>query len=124
MALSRKQSREVAYRALFALSYNNTPEWEPVSGPEGNYIDKLCAAVVDNLEAIDGIIKQHSKGFSFDRIFKTDLTALRMGIAEVKFFEGTPAVVAINEAVEIAKKYGTEKSGTFVNGILAAVLNG
>jgi len=96
---------------------------EQPTGPELAYIKELCAAAIDNLEKIDEIIKSHSKGFAFDRIFKTDLTALRMGIAELKFFgKRTPAVVAVNEAVEIAKKYGTEKSGGFVNGILAAVL--
>ena len=134
MGLSRKQSREIAYKLLFQLTSDiqcdvlNNESLEIVcgcekpSGPELEYIQKLCAAAKNNLVVIDEIIKNHSKGFAFDRVFKTDLTALRMGIAEVKFFEGTPAVVAVNEAVEIAKKYGTEKSGSFVNGILATLL--
>ena len=128
--MSRKQSREVTYRLLFSLS---TPDDDMLdiicgseqrpAGPELEYIRGLCVACIDNLDAIDEIIKQRSKGFAFERIFKTDLAAIRMGIAEIKFFDGTPGVVAVNEAVDIAKKYGTEKSGAFVNGILAAVLN-
>jgi len=137
--MSRKQSREVTYRLLFSLSIPDADSLSLVcageefgaglknvpTGPELEYVKCLCAACIDNLDAIDEIIKCHSKGFAFDRIFKTDLTALRMGIAEIKFFDGkTPPVVAVNEAIEIAKKYGTEKSGGFVNGILAAVIVG
>ena len=130
MALSRKQSREVVFRLLFSCSNPDDgleialDGWEKPTGPELQYIQSLSSAAVNNLAAIDEIIIKHSHGFAFNRIFKTDLTALRMGIAEIKFFEGkTPEVVAVNEAVEIAKKYGTEKSGGFVNGILAAVIN-
>jgi len=123
MAYSRKKSREVVFRMLFA----NAPielacdgEELPV-GPELDYITNLYNVAVENLESIDEIIREHAKGFSFDRIFKTDLTALRLGIAEIKYAE-TNNTVVINEAVDIAKKYGTEKSGGFVNGILAKVI--
>jgi len=123
--MSRKQSREVVFRLVFALQLDALEiacDDKLPTGPELEYVIALFAAVVDNLDAIDEFIKTYSKGFAFDRIFKTDLAALRMGIAEIKFFDRTPAVVAVNEAVEIAKKYGTEKSGGFVNGILAAVI--
>ena len=128
MALSRKQSREVAFRLLFALSEPSDESFELANGgiptgPELEYISAIYSAVTENIQEIDEIIKRHSHGFTFERIFKTDLAALRLGIGELKFFGGkTPAVVAINEAVEIAKKYGTEKSGSFVNGILAAIM--
>jgi len=128
MGLSRKQAREITYRLLFSLAQPDDEGFEVAcgdlerpTGPELEYIKKLCNACIENITEIDEIIRAHSKGFSFDRIFKTDLAALRMGIAEVKFMD-TPPVVAVNEAVEIAKKYGTEKSGGFVNGILAAVM--
>jgi len=138
MAYSRKKSREIVFRLLFKLSYDRAATQEnclidgedlaavcdndelPV-GPELEYIEMVYKAVIENLSEIDKIITEHAKGFSFDRIFKTDLTALRMGIAEVKYTD-VPAVVAVNAAVEIAKKYGTEKSGGFVNGILAEVI--
>ena len=137
--MSRKQSRELAFRILFSLTYSS-PSVEGVDArsadgvvsygfdgipdqKETEYINTLVDAVKNNLCEIDEIITKNSRGFSFERIFKTDLTALRMGIAELRFFnDATPAVVAVNEAVEIAKKYGTEKSGGFVNGILAQVM--
>jgi N utilization substance protein B len=141
--LSRKQSREVVFKLIFPLSdtslcgtdklletlelacedgTDTCPGQNLPTGPELEYIKRLCAAVTDNFARIDELIKTYSKGFAFERIFKTDLAALRLGIAEIKFFGLTPPVVAVNEAVEIAKKYGTEKSGGFVNGILAQVL--
>ena len=132
--MSRKQSREIVLRMVFHLTANDYDEadFEKLlglacdgnmpAGPELEYITSLYTATVSNLDSIDEMIKKHSKGFALDRIFKTDLTALRMCIAEIKFFDKTPAIVAINEAVELAKKYGTEKSGGFVNGILAAVI--
>ena len=89
---------------------------------EQAYINKLGAAVRENLAAIDAIIEKHAHGFTLDRIFKIDLTALRMAIGEILYMSDTPAVVAVNEAVNIAKKYGTEKSGGYINGILASVL--
>jgi N utilization substance protein B len=94
---------------------------EMPAGPELDYINSLYTAAVNHLLEIDKIIAGHSRGFAFDRIFKTDLTALRMGIAEIKYTD-TNAVVAVDAAVEISKKYGTGKSGAFVNGILAKVM--
>ena len=136
--MSRKQSRELAFRLLFALAFDNGGNNEVLSEAsldsallgekrpddvEMSYIKKLVNAVADNVGEIDRVIKEKSKGFIFDRIFRTDLTALRMGFAEIKFMDGTtPPVVVVNEVVEIAKKYGTEKSGGFVNGILATAI--
>ena len=137
--MSRKQSRELAFRLLFSLAFRSEALVPLINeelldaallgekcpdATEMAYITKLVAAVCDNLDEIDGIIKDRSKGFVFDRIFKTDLTALRLGIAEIKYVaaDDTHAIVVVNEVIEIAKKYGTEKSGVFVNGILAALI--
>ena len=138
---SRKKSREIALRTIFGLSaggidgesvasldnekFANILELacdgeELPTGRELEYIKNLYGAVCGNLAAIDKIIADNAKGFSPDRIFKTDLAALRLGIAEIKYTDVQPNI-AINEAVEIAKKYGTEKSAAFINGILAKV---
>ena len=121
--MSRKQSREAAFKLLFSLCFENAESCleEKPDEKELAYINKLCDAVKENLAEIDALIEKHAHGFSLDRIFKIDLTALRMAIGEIKFID-TPHVVAVNEAVNIAKKYGTEKSGGYVNGILASVL--
>jgi N utilization substance protein B len=147
--MSRKQSREVAYRLLFQLCFNKGDDIDgsvfsdnaerfhldainsavtefgvTADEREITYIDNLCNAVTNNMSQIDAAIAQYAKGFAFNRIFHADLTALRMAIAELKYTTNSdvPAPVVISEAVNIAKKYGTEKSGGFVNGILASVL--
>jgi N utilization substance protein B len=123
MAYSRKKSREIVFRMLFGGADLELAceDGELPTGPELEYINKLYELTTKNLAEIDGIIASMAKGFTMDRIFKTDLTALRLGIAEMKYTD-IQAIVAINEAVEIAKKYGTEKSSAFVNGILAKVV--
>ena len=127
--MSRKQSREVAFKLLFSLCFDTQIETglematdEKPDDTELQYINKLCAAVKENLAEIDALIEKNAHGFSLDRIFKIDLTVLRMAVAEILFLKETPAVVAVNEAVNIAKKYGTDKSGAYVNGILASIL--
>ena len=127
--MSRKQSREIAFKLLFSLCFDTAGETpfemvtdEKPDEKELQYINKLCTAVRDNLAEIDVLIEKNAHGFSLDRIFKIDLTVLRMAIGEIKFFGDTPHVVAVNEAVNIAKKYGTEKSAGYINGILASVL--
>jgi len=127
--MSRKQSREVAFKLLFALAFDASLETEfelasdeKAYDREKEYIDKVCDVVKTNLAEIDGIIGNTAKGFSFDRIFKVDLTALRLAVGEIMYMDETPDVVAVNEAVNLVKKYGTENSAGYVNGILASVL--
>lgn len=133
--MSRKQSREVVFRTIFALAFDvdDETELELASGldvdksvlinkDELNYINNLTSIVRENLEGIDKVIMETAKGFSFDRIYKVDLTALRVGIAEILYMEETPDIVAINEAVNLVKKYGTINSAGYINGILASVI--
>jgi len=126
--MSRKQSREKAFQLLFSLCFDEEIKTdldmvmdEKPDEKELAYINELCTAVSGNLKDIDALVEKHAHGFSLDRIFKVDLTALRMAVGEVMYLD-TPDIVAVNEAVNIAKKYGTDKSGGYVNGILASVL--
>ena len=129
--MSRKQSRELAFRLLYQLIYNKScpitgdvlelAEGESLQGPEAEFVAKLLSFAENNLEEIDSHIESLSKGFKMDRIFSVDLTALRLGIAEIKYME-TPASVVADACVEIVKRYSGEKSYSFVNGILAAFI--
>jgi len=127
--VGRKQSRETAFKMIFAMGFGNDPAEielaceETIDAKELEFITKLTEETKNNLERIDEIISTTAKGFSFDRIYKVDLAALRLGVAEIMFVAETPDVVAVNEAVTLAKKYGNEKSGAYVNGILASVIN-
>ena len=76
----------------------------------------------ENIEAIDEIISNNAVGWSIKRITKTALAILRLAIYEIKYVDDVPEKVAINEAVELAKRFGEDGAGAFVNGVLAGVV--
>ena len=83
------------------------------------YIEEHYQAVVDKLDEIDGLISSNAKGWSIDRMSKVDLTILRLGVYEMIFDDTIPEVVALNEAIELAKEFGQDQSYSFINGVLA-----
>lgn len=85
------------------------------------YIQDKFQNVLELLEEIDSLIESVSEGWKLKRMFKVDLAIMRLAVYEMKYDEEIPVSVAINEAVEIAKKYGQDSSPSFVNGILAKV---
>ncbi len=85
------------------------------------YVDELVAGVQAHADEVDRLISAHAIGWSLERITRVDLAILRLAAYEMKF-GGTPSAVAIDEAVEMAKKYSTEKAGTFINGVLGAIM--
>ena len=85
-------------------------------------LDQKYHAVAEHLEEIDQKIEEKSNGWSLKRLAKADITALRLAIYEIRYDEDVPAGVAVNEAVELAKLYGTDKSPAFVNGVLGSVV--
>lgn len=124
-ALSRSEAREVAYRLIFAGESGDDALVLALGGkvapaPELNYLLGVVKAVQQNLVVIDQQISAHLQGWTMDRLRRTDLAALRLALGEIK--QGTvPLPVIINEAVQLAKKYGDQSSGAFVNGILAKI---
>lgn len=138
--MSRKLAREAAFKALFQLDFNfevETPEAsenlaietmfddEPklTMKKDLEFIDKLVKGTRARLEEIDEIITTHLKeGWQLPRIMAADRNILRLAVYEMKFAESTlQKNIVINEAVELAKKYGTDDSSRFVNGILEAI---
>lgn len=85
------------------------------------YIQNKFQSTLEYLEQIDAMIESVSEGWKLKRMFKVDLAIMRLAVYEMKYDEEIPVSVAINEAVEIAKKYGQDSSPSFVNGILAKV---
>lgn len=77
--------------------------------------------IYEKFEAVDQVIAKKAKGWEISRLAKSDLTILRLAVFEILYDADVPDGVAINEAVELAKKYGTDKSYRFVNGVLASV---
>ncbi|EQC68356.1 MULTISPECIES: transcription antitermination factor NusB [Streptococcus] len=130
---SRRDLRERAFQALFSLefggeylaaaefayTYDKTiEEDEDVQVPV--FLLNLVKGVCDMQAELDQQIEAHLKaGWSLERLTLTDKALLRLGLYEVKYFEETPGRVAVNEIIEIAKKYSDETSAKFVNGLLS-----
>lgn len=85
------------------------------------YIVSSLNQIVENSAEIEKQIKSNLKDFSFSQIFKMDLAILYVSVYEIKFLN-TPYKVVINEALNIAKKYSTEKSAAFINGVLSSII--
>lgn len=128
--MTRKEARENCFKLLFEyevqkitaddaleLFYELT---EDVEG-QSDYIDRTVKTAIDNVEKIDTIIEEYSKGWKVSRLAKVTLAVLRVGICELLYMDNIADSIAINEAVEIAKIYNDEKAGKFVNGILSSV---
>lgn len=94
-------------------------ELEDCSEKDYTYIVNKFKGIVENLEQIDTAIGEVSKGWKVSRMAKVDLALLRLAVYEMKYEEGIPVKVAINEAVELAKQYGSDDSPAFINGVLA-----
>jgi N utilization substance protein B len=93
------------------------------TGDELHFAVSLLRKTTDEQSFLDSIITKKAANWDFGRIALIDKLLLRMGICELYFFDDIPPKVSINEAIDIAKRYSTEKSGVFVNGILDAILH-
>ena len=93
--------------------------------PKGaaRYMLERFKTIVDKFDELDEIISEVSVGWKLERMSKIDLTILRLAVYEIKMDEEIPDKVAINETIEIAKKYGGDNSPSFINGILAKIVN-
>ncbi|MEK7167872.1 MAG: transcription antitermination factor NusB, partial [Patescibacteria group bacterium] len=88
---------------------------------DGGFVKHLVSGVMDHQEDIDSLIVKYAPEWPLEQITVIDRNILRLGIFELKYDENIPAKVAINEAIELAKSFGGESAGKFVNGVLGAV---
>ncbi|HZK01323.1 MAG TPA: transcription antitermination factor NusB [Anaerovoracaceae bacterium] len=102
--------------------YENENEIKDVYPIEKGYFNNVIDAVEINLMKIDKLIESSAKNWRVERISKVDLAILRLSIAEIIFMDNIPESVSINEAVELAKKFGNENSSKFINGILGKIV--
>ncbi len=125
----RRDAREAVYKILYAdLFYENDDEFEKetmeessLSKDDEEFAKALLSAIKEHKSELEEIIGKHARGYSFERIFSTDKCALYIAVAEIKYFDDIPTVVSIDEALSLVRKYSTEESLNFVNGILASV---
>lgn len=126
----RTRSRELAMQALYYMDIQQNSSMENLDlycnsfSPAKQaipYLKRLVNGVKQKKETIDPIIEQFSANWKISRMGCVDRNILRIAIFELFFCEDIPLKVSINEAIEVAKKYGTEESGAFINGILDGI---
>lgn len=126
--MTRSEQREEILILTFEKTFHNEPIDEIISlakelrGDKINeYIECEVKGIFENLEKIDVLIEENSIGWKLTRIPRVTLCIMRVGIYEMLFDDTVPTGVAINEAVELCKKYASEDDKKFVNGVLGAV---
>ncbi len=128
--MSHTVSREIAMKRLYAETVGGMDsmedaleqsERESFSEEDALFSDRLYEGVHAHMEAIDEEISAHARDWSIGRIAKVDLSILRIAVYELLYEPGIPVGATVNEAVELGKEFGGEKSAGFINGVLGAI---
>lgn len=127
--MSRKKSREYAFRMVFEKFFHDSGEFFELANEDivldetdKQFVNSLIGGINDHYEEIIKVIKDNVVGYEIERVYKVDLAILVLAVYELKFSDETASSVVINEAVELSKKYSTDKSYSFINGVLAKVV--
>ena len=133
--MKRRELREHVFQLLFRVEFNSSEEMdehvnmyfdgvreeETLSEKDETYITEKYKKIVEKIPEIDEMLNASAKGWKTSRMGRVDLTILRLAVYEMKFDEDIPEKVAINEAVELSKKFGGDESPAFINGVLAKI---
>ncbi len=126
--MTRRESREQAFALLFEKLFNDAPVAElAASAMEARdtattgFALQIAEGAEANLAAIDDMISAHSHHWSANRISRVARSVMRLAVYEMLYDDDTPVSVAINEAVELAKKYGGDDDASFINGVLGSI---
>lgn len=126
----RRKAREVALKVLYALDVINRDVegaidlfWANFDAPDDAraFSSLLIEGTWQKRESLDELISQHSENWSLSRMARVDRNILRMAVYELLFCDDIPPKVTLNEAIDLGKIYGSENSGSFINGILDAL---
>ena len=127
---TRRLSREKALQALFYMDMHRDPVEDPVghfcscfseNQPTEPFFHRLVDGVQENRATIDAVIERFSSNWKISRMSCVDRNVLRIAVFELLFCTDIPPKVSINEAIDVGKRYGTEESGAFINGILDSI---
>lgn len=132
--MTRHELREHIFLLVFRSAFHDYEEMpeqvrlylenleEPAGDDDAQYILDKSSAVFAHLSELDKKIEEKAENWTIDRMGKVELSAIRLALYEILFDDDVPTGVAIDEAVEIAKSYGQDNSGAFVNGVLAKLV--
>jgi len=119
--MKRTEEREIAFKTIYSKFFVEEDEFsEDISKQE--LASKMIDIYQNYKEEINSVISSNLKGYTIDRVYKIDLAILIVAIIELNYIKENPKQVIINEAVELAKKFSTDKSPKFINGFLASIV--
>ena len=125
--MKRAEMRELAFKTIYSKFFNPEEDenelFENVDSESLAFIDKILANFNEHSQEINNKIVSKLKGYTIERLFKIDLSILILAVIELDYIKENPKQIVINECVELAKKYSTEKSPKFINGVLADMYN-
>ncbi|AEH47275.1 transcription antitermination factor NusB [Parageobacillus thermoglucosidasius] len=124
--MKRHEAREKALQALFQIDVGRIPPEEALQNVMGgeeadSFLRQLVFGVTEHQEEIDELLRANLEKWTLERVANVDRAILRMAAYEMKYLDDVPVKVSLDEAVELAKKFGDTKSGRFVNGVLSKV---
>ncbi len=124
--MKRHEAREKALQALFQVDVGHIPPEEALQNVTGGkevdpFLRHLVIGVTEHQEEIDALLRANLEKWTLERVANVDRAILRMATYEMKYVDDVPVKVSLDEAVELAKKFGDTKSGSFVNGVLSKV---
>lgn len=124
--MKRRTAREKALQALFQIDMNEAEPEVAIKNilkdeQSDEYLTKLVNGTFQNLKEIDEVISKHLEKWTIERLAKVDLNIIRLGVYELMYIDEVPANVAINEAIEVSKRFGDERSSKFINGVLSKI---
>lgn len=128
----RRDARELAFKLIFESEFNSKIDVElsfmsdleevVLTDEEKKFASQLFELYQYNKEEIEDEISIRLKGYELNRVYKVDIALLKLALTELKYYKKTPAPVVINETLELCKKYSTENSPKFLNGVLGALV--
>ena len=132
--MRRREQREHIFKLLFMTHFNSQEEMsdqlalyfeslEELEEKDQTYMKEKYESILEHVAEIDEMLNEYSKGWKTSRMNRVDLDGLRLAVNELKYDDEVPVRVAINEAVELAKRFGGDTSGSFVNGVLGKIAN-
>ncbi|MGG3841486.1 transcription antitermination factor NusB [Anoxybacillus kestanbolensis] len=123
--MKRHTAREKALQALFQIDVGDIEPHAAIANvvetETDPFMETLVFGVVEHQKEIDDILRQHLEKWTLERVANVDRSILRMAVFEMKYMDDIPLSVSIDEAVELAKVFGDEKSSRFINGVLAKI---
>lgn len=128
--MTRNEAREIMMQIMYEMDAGKSMDHgtagrlveERLSGNHKERGKELISYIIDHIEEVDQSINASSRSWKTTRMPKVDLAIMRLALGEIRYGEDIPEAVAINEAINLAKKYSTEQSSRFIHGVLGAVM--